>query len=102
MYDRDGQLYLYDPKRGLLIFDYYGAQKNNIQLKDIDDLQVIDKNNITGRNQSRLLLYKPTTLQLLAFKVSMPLNDFKKIRFTGTHLYTLSKDGLLRIFQTPE
>ncbi len=101
MYDRDGQLYIYDSKRGLLVFDYYGAQKNDIALKDVYDLQVIDKNTITGRNNYGILLYKPTSLQLYSFRISSPISDFIKLQFNGTRLYGLTKNGIIQIFQTP-
>jgi hypothetical protein len=35
IYDIDGQLYLYDPKKGLLVFDYYGAYKSIYPLYQI-------------------------------------------------------------------
>ncbi|HEX8356667.1 MAG TPA: hypothetical protein VF610_04615, partial [Segetibacter sp.] len=69
MYDRDGQLYLYDPAKGLLVFDYYGGKKNNFQMLHLQDLQVIDKNTITARDGSHIILYKPATLQSFSFKV---------------------------------
>lgn len=101
MYDRDGFVFLYDSTKGLSSFDYYGALKNNIQLKNISDLQVIDKNTVTGRNSTHIILYKPATLQLYSFRVSTPLEEYKKIRFNGTRLYGLTKNGDLRIFETP-
>jgi hypothetical protein len=100
MYDRDGLVYLYDPSKGLSTFDYYGALKNNIQLKNINDLQVLDRNTITGRDGTQIILYKPATLQLLTFSTSTPLTDVKKLRFDGTRLYALDNAGRLRIFST--
>lgn len=100
MFDRDGLLFLYDSEKGLSSFDYYGALKNNIPLKNIQDLQVLDKNTITGRDSSTIILYKPATLQLYNYKISSPLKDYKKIRFNGSRLYALSQDGTLSIFTT--
>lgn len=101
MYDRDGQLYLYDRKKGLLVFDYYGAQKNNYQLKGVNDLQVIDKNTITGRDSSRIILYKPLTMQLFNFRLSEKLDRFTRVRFTGNRLYALTATGNIEIYLTP-
>jgi hypothetical protein len=99
IYDRDGQVYLYDPTKGLLVFDYYGGKKNNFQLLHLTDLQVIDKNTITGRNSTNLVLYKPATLQLLSFTAFPDHAVFRKINFNGELLYCLSKDGELQIFK---
>ncbi len=98
MYDRDGLVYLYDPKTGLSAFDYYGALKSNIPLKNISDLQVIDKNTITGRDSSHILVYKPAALQLYQYRFSRPVHEFTKIHFTAKHLYGLSKNGDLEIY----
>src|SRR5215216_4799370 len=38
--DEDGLLYLYDEKRGWLLFDYYGTYKQHIDLLNWKDVQV--------------------------------------------------------------
>lgn len=101
IYDRDGQLYLYDRKKGLLVFDYYGALKNNFQLPGISDLQVIDKNTVTGRDSARIVLYKPLTLQLFNFNVSEKLGRFTRVHFTGNQVYALTTTGDVEIYSTP-
>ncbi|HEX8460870.1 MAG TPA: hypothetical protein VF623_05555 [Segetibacter sp.] len=98
LYDRDGQLYLYDPAKGLFVFDYYGGKKNNFQILHLTDLQVIDKNTITARNNLQVLLYKPSTLQLFSFRVFDEKQSFKKINFTGSKIYSLDNNGTLKIF----
>ncbi len=98
MYDRDGQLYLYDPKKGLLVFDYYGAKKNDYQLLHLSDLQVIDKNTITARDSTHIILYKPATLQLFSFTAFPQQSQFAKINFNGSNIYCLTKKGELEIY----
>lgn len=102
MYDRDGQLYLYDPKKGLLVFDYYGAQKNNFALNQLMDLQVIDKNTITARDSSRIVLFKPASLQLLSFNAFKDQGLFGKIQFNGNRIFCLTKQGELLIYLIKE
>jgi hypothetical protein len=99
LYDRDGQLYLYDPSKGLLVFDYYGGKKNNYQLLQLTDLQVLDKNTITARNSTNIFLYKPTNLQLLSFTAFDDQASFSKINFNGNLLYCLTKNNELQIFK---
>lgn len=96
--DRDGQLYLYDSSKGVLVFDYYGARKNNFQLLHLTNLQVIDKNTITGRDSSYIFLYKPATFQLLSYKAFEDQTVFKKIHFNGNLLYCLNKNNVLQVF----
>lgn len=98
MYDRDGQLYLYDTKKGLMVFDYYGGKKNNYQLLHLSDLQVIDKNTITARDSSNIVLYKPASLQLFSFKAFKQQSSFSKINFNGRKIYCLTKEGELEIY----
>ena len=98
MYDRDGQLYLYDLAKGLLVFDYYGAKKNNFQLLHVADLQVLDKNTITARDSAHIILYKPATLQLLSFTAFPNQKIFQKIKFNGNKIYCLNKNGALEIY----
>ncbi len=99
IYDRDGQLYLYDPKKGLMIFDYYGASKNNLQLLNYSDVQVIDKNTITARDGSRIILYKPSALQLYSYKAFADSTGFAKINFNGALVYALTSNGSLQIYE---
>lgn len=99
MYDRDGQLYLYDPAKGLFVFDYYGAKKNNLQLLHLTDLQVIDKNTITARDSTNIFLYKPATLQLLVFTAFKDQAIFRKINFNGNFLYCLTKRDELEVYR---
>lgn len=100
MFDRDGQLYLYDARRGLYVFDYYGGSKNNYQILNYRDLQVIDKNTITARDSSRIVLYKPSTLQLFLFKAFSDQHAYRKISFNGNRLYCLNENGELEVYAT--
>lgn len=98
MYDRDGLLYLYDARKGLMAFDYYGGKKSNYQLLHLSDLQVIDKNTITARDSTHIILYKPVTFQLFSYKAFEQQNRFVKINFNGSRIYCLTKEGELEIY----
>lgn len=101
IYDSDGQLYLYDLKKGLLVYDYYGAQKNNYPISDLLDVQVLDKNTITARDSTHIILFKPASLQLLRYNAFAQQQQFSKIRFNGNRILCLSKDGALSVYSTP-
>lgn len=102
MYDRDGLLYLYDAEKGLTVFDYYGGKKNNYQLLHLSDLQVIDKNTITARDSTHIILYKPATFQWFYYKAFPQQNRFIKINFNGSRIYCLTKDGEVEIYAPAE
>lgn len=99
MFDKDGQLYLYDSLVGLLIFDYYGAKKNTLQLLHLQDIQVIDKNTITGRDLNHIILYKPATLQWQSFNIIAHQELYKKILFSGDKVYCLTQTGIVEIYK---
>ncbi|MDB5190643.1 MAG: hypothetical protein JWQ96_206 [Segetibacter sp.] len=98
IYDRDGQLYLYDPKKGLYTFDYYGGFKSKVALLGIQDFQVFDKNTITGSDSTSFLMYKPGTLQLLTFKAFKNPHFFKRIVFAPNRIYALNKKEQLAVY----
>ena len=58
MFDQNGFVYMYDPLKGMYIFDYYGALKNKLPLLNWTDVQVVG-NIILGRKAQILL---PTNL----------------------------------------
>ena len=99
IFDRDGQLYLYDAKQGLMVFDYYGGKKNNLQLLNYKDLQVIDKSTISARDSSHIVLYKPATFQMYAFNAFKDQERFSKINFNGKFIYCLSKEGNVEVYE---
>ena len=101
LFDRDGQLYLYDSSKGVFVFDYYGAFKNKYSFTNYTDLQIIDKNTITARNTNNLILYKPLTLQMDYFNIMQSKSKFASIRFTGKRLYALTTNGDIEIYHTP-
>lgn len=98
LYDRDGQLYLYDSTKGLMVFDYYGAKKNTYPILHFSDVNVIDKNTITARDSARIILYKPATLQLFSFTAFRRQENFQKIRFNGNKFYCLTHKGFLEMY----
>jgi hypothetical protein len=98
MFDKDGDLYLYDRNKGVLVFDYYTAQKHRHPLMSITDVQVIDKKTITGRDSAHILLYKPATLQLFSFNYFGNAGDYKKIHFSENKIFALNNNGELQLY----
>ncbi|HUS02328.1 MAG TPA: hypothetical protein VMY77_11410, partial [Chitinophagaceae bacterium] len=61
--DRDGFVYLYDPKKGVYVFDYYGSFKNKIPFLNWKSIAVIEKN-LYGFDDSYLYSHRLGTLDL--------------------------------------
>lgn len=98
MYDREGQLYMYDPAQGMFVFDYYGAKRNLWSLLHLSDVQVLDKNTISGSDSTGIMLYKPSSFILQSYHVFDDQKRFKKINFNNNKIYGLTYDGMLEVY----
>lgn len=98
IYDRDGLLYLYDQNNGLITFDYYGALKNKLPVTHFKNLQVIDKNTITGRVDNVLKLFRPSANQTYSYQLPSDVKNFTAIHFNGTRFYCLYANKELNIY----
>lgn len=94
--DANRLVYLYDPEKGLYVFDYFGALKSKIALLGWSDVQVTG-NRLIGRKEGLLESYSPGTLELKERSLDQLLLGAKKIRLSMDHLYIL-KDGVLNIY----
>lgn len=91
--DNDGLLYLYDVKNGWLIFDYYGAFKQRVQLKGWKDVQVENKN-LLGHDGTYLYISYPAALSIQQIKTNINLASALKIQKKGNKFFVLTKEGL--------
>ncbi len=98
MYDREGQLYMYDPAQGMFVFDYYGAKKNLWSLLHLSDVQVLDKNTISGSDSSGIILYKPASFLVQSYKIFEDQKRFKKCNFNNNRILCLTNDGTMEAY----
>ena len=91
--DEDGLLYLYDEKRGWLLFDYYGTYKQHIDLLNWKDVQVTH-GNLLGHDS--LFFYSSGIKSLSDLKLSSDINfsNATKIQRTPNNLFVLDQNGL--------
>jgi hypothetical protein len=94
--DDDKLVYMYDPQKGLYMFDYYGTLKNKIALTGWQDFQVIGKA-VVGRKGNTLFKYTPGTLQMQEIKLPPPLQAAGKYRISLNNLYVL-KNGSIYVY----
>jgi len=93
IFDRDGYVYMYDPVKGVYVFDYYGALKNKILITGWKDFRVAGKY-IYGITNDTLQRYQITTFRVDDEKLAPPLWPVISLGFTPTRLYALKKDAV--------
>ena len=91
--DRDGFVYLYDKDKGLYIFDYYGALKNELAVTGLTDLQVINKT-ILGRKDSRFVRYTLGTFDMQEVELPGIIKQAENIRIMQTGIYVKNIGGI--------
>lgn len=91
--DQNKQLYLYDPLKGVYIFDYYGAFKSRIPFTGWIDFSVIN-DILFGRDQQQLFRYEPGTFNLQRYRIPPSMMDSRKILISPGKLYSLRNNKL--------
>jgi hypothetical protein len=98
IFDQNGYVYMYDPQKGMYVFDYYGALKVKLSLLNWNDVQVIG-NNILGRKNGQLLQYTTGTLQLKETVLPEFLQKAENIFLAPQGVYVLEPTGI-RLYST--
>lgn len=94
--DVDGFVYLYDPEKGLYIFDYYGSFKSKLTFLHWTDLAIIDKQ-IYGFDKEHLYRYTPPLPDVKEYLLSPELQNNNSIKVNNHKIYVL-KNQQLQIF----
>lgn len=97
MVDRDGYLYLYDPQKGLYVFDHFGTFKNRLPFTHWRSLFVNGKN-IYGIDDECLYKYTGNSLTLKKYDLPVAFRGFTSIRIANNKIYLL-KNNQLDIYQ---
>jgi hypothetical protein len=97
--DKGGFVYLYDPKKGMYVFDYYGAFKNKITFLSWKDFTVIGKT-IYGYDDKYFYTYSINSLDLKQYALPAALNNYKSLKVGNNKLYLL-KNNALDIYSLP-
>ncbi|MEO9144135.1 MAG: hypothetical protein ABI237_01135 [Ginsengibacter sp.] len=97
--DRDGFVYLYDPQKGVYIFDYYGSFKSKLTFLHWADIEVIGKN-IYGFDKENLYKYTQPLPDYTTYPLPAPLEDAHSLKFSNHKMYIL-KNNQLAIYSLP-
>jgi hypothetical protein len=91
--DRGGLVYLYDPAKGVYIFDHYGTLKSHLTFPGWKDFSVIGQN-LLGRDDAKFYRYQPGTLNMQEQPIPADYQGASHIYITPTIIYVLKKTGL--------
>ena len=92
--DNNGFVYLYDTKKGWLIFDYYGAFKQNIPQPNLKNIQVI-KNDLYGfDSMQNIHRYNIQTFKEIIYHFSTKITNAIKFQLNTNNLFALAANGL--------
>lgn len=94
--DQNGFVYLYDHKKGMFIFDYYGALKGKIALVGWQNVQVVGQT-IIGTKDGKTLQYTTGSLQLKEKDLPKFSETIKDLQYTSTGIFILDDRGVHRL-----
>ncbi|MFZ9386473.1 MAG: hypothetical protein ACO25B_01205 [Chitinophagaceae bacterium] len=86
--DENKYVYLYDPARGVYVFDYYGALKNGILIQQWQNFKVSGKY-IFGSKEDTLNRYEISSFRVDDWKLPEPIRQGRSFNFSSSRLYAL-------------
>jgi len=92
--DNGGFVYLYDPLKGLYIFDYYGGYKKKISLLGWKDIQPLGKN-IFGIGNDKVFFFTPGNVNVNEMKIPIGLEKAKQLSFMPDGCIALYDDRIV-------
>ncbi|MEO5649926.1 MAG: hypothetical protein ABIR03_08390 [Ginsengibacter sp.] len=94
--DRDGFVYLYDPQKGIYLFDYYGSFKSKLSFLNWTNFSVIGKT-IYGFDEESLFKYTAPFPDIHKYNLPIALQNSNSIQL-GNHKIYILKDQQLQIY----
>lgn len=93
IYDENKYVYLYDPLKGVYVFDYFGALRNNIQILQWKNFKVAGKF-IFGSKADTLYRYDISSFMFDEWKMPQEIYQSVSFNFTSARLFAMRKDGI--------
>ena len=94
--DYDGFIYLYDPLKGLYLFDYYGSFKIKLTFLNWTYFSVIGKS-VYGFDEQNLYKYTPPLPDVVKYKLPVGMQNSNSIKLSNYKIYIL-KDQQLQMY----
>lgn len=89
--DENKYVYLYDPAKGVFVFDYFGALKNGILIQHWQNFKVSGKY-IFGSKADTLYRYEISSFQYDDWPMPEPVKNSKSFNFSSSRVYALKQD----------
>lgn len=89
--DENKYVYLYDPAKGVFVFDYFGALKNGILIQQWQNFRVSGKY-IFGSKSDTLYRYEISSFQYDEWPMPEPIRGSKNFSFSSSRLYALKNE----------
>nr|WP_294903112.1 hypothetical protein [uncultured Lacibacter sp.] len=93
IFDQDGFIYLYDPAKGVYVFDIYGAFKTKLSYIGLADVTVVGKT-VIGIEQQALIAYTTGTLTEKRWSLPASVVQRQKAVIRPGHMYILKDDRI--------
>jgi len=97
--DRDGFVYLYDPEKGVYIFDYYGSFKTKLTFLNWTNIEVFGKT-IYGFDKQSVYKNSPPLPDVAAYLLPQELQNATALKIANHRIYIL-KNGKLSVYSLP-
>lgn len=91
--DRDGFVYLYDPKKGIYVFDYYGSFKNKLPFLNWKNIAVIEKS-LYGFDENNLYSYSLGSLNMKQYPLPASFKNYSSLKVGTNKIYFLKNNSL--------
>ncbi len=95
IYDQQRNVFVYDPVKGLFIFDQLGAFKKKLALIGWNDLQPFGTG-VIGVKAGKMLVYANEMFDAQEYMLPIELNGALKLGFTNEGCYALYKDCIVK------
>ena len=91
--DQGQNVYLYDPKQGVFIFDLYGSFRKKIPVLNLDAFNIRDKQ-ILGVSNNAVVVYNTSNYTNQQYQFPSSFGSFSRYVTGNTKLFTLGKDNI--------
>ncbi len=93
IFDQDGFVYLYDPEKGVYVFDIYGTFKTKLSYTGLSNVTVVGKT-IIGIEKQSLIAYTTGTFTEKRLTLPVPVTQIQKAVIRPGHFYVLKSDRI--------
>jgi hypothetical protein len=92
IFDENRLVYLYDSANGVYVFDYFGALRNNIEIRQWQNFKVTG-NYIFGSKNDTLYRYEIKSTYYDEWKMPAAIANSTAFNFSASRVYALRPDG---------